>query len=993
MSNVGYATLTVTPSLRGFQKTMQGQLGGIMPAAGRRSGRALGSAIGAGAAANTAPVAAAGQRMGRAVTGSMTQATAGSQSAFSRIRAGASGAFSAVTTGAASAGRSIARGVTNGARGADSAITNLGSNIRGMAGVAATATAAMGFVNVGRDIMEVASGAQHTEAVLEGLYGTAGHGAGEAARMMDLLNSEFGRSGIEMQAFQQGATDLAYLGVSAQETADILGFMESTISAAGGSADDLGRVTSALASAQNMGRASMQELNQISQANVPIFDMLSDHMGISRQEIEGLTGSGELLVEDVLGAIQAQGGTWAAGLVDGAENADQTWGSAWDSMKNTLVNGLANQVVPLLDRFAPAVHRMNDSIAGAMEALPERLSRVKSAMENAGVMSALRTIGEGAKELFNGMKPFFAAFATGAGAALGALVIALEPVGALLASLGRWLQENSEVVKTFGMVLGGLVAIVVAFKAAIAIGGAIAALANPVGLVVVAIAALAAGLKYAWENSETFRDIVTGAWDAIKTAASAVASFFMDNVWPKLESFWEMLTGKAGEVGGFFSEIWEKASEVFETFAELLTVLWETHGEKLMHNITTTMEIISAIWDGAWTVIKAVFSGAWEIMTSILSGALEIIGGILDVFIGVLTGDWERAWEGVQEIFSGAWEIITGIISGATEIIGGLLTGMWEIITGVFTAIYEWVVNGETFTGMVESVTGFFSSMWEGISGFMSAIASTISTVWSTIVSTVSEWVASLVSAVSSGWSTVQAWTSSAWAAVLGVISSVWSSITGAVSSAVSSVRTTISNAWSTVRSLTSSAWSAIRSSVSTAATNLLTTVRNIPTRIYNVFSNIGSRMKTVGRNIVTGIINGVTGSASRLTTRLRNLASNALSAAKRALGISSPSKVFRDEVGGEIVAGLIGGLAAGERAVQSSMDSLVAGRPTAPKQRNLIGEAQAQSNAARRESALTMERLSRSLNSRESGDIVIQVDSREVARANRKGNARLARR
>src|SRR5699024_11891574 len=132
--------------------------------------------------------------------------------------------------------------------------------------------------------------------------------------------------------------------------------------------------------------------------------------------------------------------------------------------------------------------------------------------------------------------------------------------------------------------------------------------------------------------------------------------------------------------------------------------------------------------------------------------------------------------------------------------------------------------------------------------------------------------------------------------------------------------------------------------SVSTAPTNLLTTVRNIPTRIYNVFSNIGSRMKTVGRNIVTGIINGVTGSASRLTTRLRNLASNALSAAKRALGISSPSKVFRDEVGGELVDGLSGGLAAGWRAVQSSMDSLVAGRQTAPKQRNLIGEAQAQS-------------------------------------------------
>src|SRR5699024_3449657 len=171
-----------------------------------------------------------------------------------------------------------------------------------------------------------------------------------------------------------------------------------------------------------------------------------------------------------------------------------------------------------------AVHRMNNAIGSAFEALPDGLSRVKSAMEDAGVTDALRTIGEGAQEFFAGVRPFFAAFATGAGAALGALVVALEPVGALLASLGQWMQENAEVVRTFGMVLGGLVAVVIAFKAAIAIGGAIAALANPVGLVVAAIAALAAGLRYAWENSETFRDIVSAAGEGIQEAASAVAS-------------------------------------------------------------------------------------------------------------------------------------------------------------------------------------------------------------------------------------------------------------------------------------------------------------------------------------------------------------------------------------------------------------------------------------------------------------------------------------
>lgn len=46
--------------------------------------------------------------------------------------------------------------------------------------------------------------------------------------------------------------------------------------------------------------------------------------------------------------------------------------------------------------------------------------------------------------------------------------------------------------------------------------------ANPIGLVVLAIAALVAVFIYAWKNSETFRNIVLGAWEMIKTAGLAI---------------------------------------------------------------------------------------------------------------------------------------------------------------------------------------------------------------------------------------------------------------------------------------------------------------------------------------------------------------------------------------------------------------------------------------------------------------------------------------
>lgn len=48
--------------------------------------------------------------------------------------------------------------------------------------------------------------------------------------------------------------------------------------------------------------------------------------------------------------------------------------------------------------------------------------------------------------------------------------------------------------------------------------------ANPIGLVVLAIAALAAGLVFAYQKSETFRNIVGGAMDAVMKAVDPVVS-------------------------------------------------------------------------------------------------------------------------------------------------------------------------------------------------------------------------------------------------------------------------------------------------------------------------------------------------------------------------------------------------------------------------------------------------------------------------------------
>lgn len=73
--------------------------------------------------------------------------------------------------------------------------------------------------------------------------------------------------------------------------------------------------------------------------------------------------------------------------------------------------------------------------------------------------------------------------------------------------------------------------------------------ANPLGLIVLAIAALVAGLIYAWKHSETFRTVVLAAWSAIKAAAAAVFGWITNHI---RENF-ERIKSVAQAVWGFIT--------------------------------------------------------------------------------------------------------------------------------------------------------------------------------------------------------------------------------------------------------------------------------------------------------------------------------------------------------------------------------------------------------------------------------------------------------
>ena len=148
-----------------------------------------------------------------------------------------------------------------------------------------------------------------------------------------------------------------------------------------------------------------------------------------------------------------------------------------------------------------------------------------------------------------------------------ALLPVMQKLLDALLPLAYWAQENTKIILIFAAVIGGLSVAVIAANAAMKIYEATliivkasqAALnfvmaANPIGLVVIAIAALVAAFVLAYKNSETFRNGVSALFDAIKTGVTASVDFlkgylntvlgFYKGIFNGIASLWNNSVGK-----------------------------------------------------------------------------------------------------------------------------------------------------------------------------------------------------------------------------------------------------------------------------------------------------------------------------------------------------------------------------------------------------------------------------------------------------------------
>jgi phage-related protein len=104
------------------------------------------------------------------------------------------------------------------------------------------------------------------------------------------------------------------------------------------------------------------------------------------------------------------------------------------------------------------------------------------------------------------------------------------------------------------------------------------------------------------------------------------------------------------------------------------------------------------------------------------------------------------------------------------------------------------------------------------------------------------------------------------------------------------------------------------------AIPTIVTSMPKVISAITDAFSKVD--WATMGKNIIQGIINGITAAAGQIGKAMSDIASSALSSAKKALGIHSPSRVMAKEVGQYIPEGIAMGIDNGLGSITEAMNS-----------------------------------------------------------------------
>lgn len=784
----------------------------------------------------------------------------------------------------------------------------------------------------------------------------SGHFADVLAKASSNANTNVSMLG---ESFKYAAPVAGALGYSAEDTAIALGLMANAgIKGSQGGTALRGSLTRLIKPTDDA--AALMEQYGLSMTNADgSMKSLGEVMNMLRDKLGGLTEAEQAQV-----AAQIFGQEAMSGMLAIINASDSDYAKLTDAIYDA--DGAAQQMADT----------MLDNLSG-------QLTLLKSALEGLAIqfgeilmpyikqfVTWLQNLTQKLQELTPEQKEQIVKWA--------AIAAAIGPV---LMVLGKLTSSVGSIITTFGKIPG---AIAKAKSAFTAVSAAIGGISAPVVAVVAVIGVLIAAFANLWKTNEEFRNKMTAIWDGIKSKFESFAQgivdrlnalgFDFENFGEVVKAIWDgfcsllapifegvfnqvsvilgsvldALTGIFDVFIGIFTGNWDQAwqgvKEIFGAVWDLIKGTFESWAMAFKGIADTVLGWFGTTWDETWTNIKQFFVDTWNGITTFFSNVINAIKTAVSNFITTIINFFAQLPTNIANFITNAYNSVvtwvSNMVAKAREMGQNFLNAVVSFFTNLpykvgyfigntLTNIVIWVGNmvakaREMGTNFLNNVVSFFTQLPGKVLQFITSAFNNVQTWATNMVNKAREMGTNFINNVVSFFTQLPG-------KVLQFITSALNNVQTWATNMANKAREMGTNFINNVVSFMQQLPGKIKQYLDSAINNLKTwvtqmgqkgkeAVQSLINNVMSAASGIASKVMSIGTDIVTGVWNGIKNAAGWFTDQVKSFFSGIVDGVKDALGIGSPSKVFRDEIGRWLPPGVVQGF---EAAMPSAMKAI----------------------------------------------------------------------
>ena len=436
----------------------------------------------------------------------------------------------------------------------------------------------------------------------------------------------------------------------------------------------------------------------------------------------------------------------------------------------------------------------------------------------------------------------------------------IAKVAVLVAALGPALIVTGKLTSGIGTVLSILP------KLAAAMGG----------LPVLAVTAAIAGLA--------------GAFLAFEKSGKSVAEFF-DGIQPKISSF-------LSSVSSFISE---RLPEIISAFVEIIPEFAAFASEFITSLIGFITELLPQLIPVAVTFIDTLLQGLISALPALIDGALQIVQSLLNAIVQNLPLIINAALQIITSLVNGIMQNLPLIINSAITVINTLVTTITQQLPQIIQTALQLIVTlvqglMDNLPQIIQAALNLVLALIQGIVDNLPMIIETAINLIITIVETIIE---NLPMIIDAAIQIIIALVEGLVSAIPQILSTVWDIVKSIISEFLSGdwIGTGIDILTSLIDGLVS------------MVSSVLSAIGDLIGQIFDKFLELGSDMLDVGKNIVEGLWDGISGATGWLWDKISEFCSEIWDGICDFFEIASPSKLFKRELGFNLVYGLAEGI------------------------------------------------------------------------------------